>query len=193
MPAKTINLLPRKDFDKTPLGRFLRWSLTYGRYIIICTEIIVLMAFIYRFSLDRQITDINEDIQQKQAIIEANQGFEEQFRNLQKRTLQIKQLFENQDLSLTILKHLEKITPEGILLTSFNFTKDHVNITAASTTNYDLALFLNNLKASPILTRVNIATIKRQSAGTGEIVFQIDAAIREQPILPFNPGAGGGR
>lgn len=192
MPAKSINLLTRKDFDKTPLGRFLRWSLTYGRYIIICTEIIVLLAFIYRFSLDRQITDLNEEIQQKQAIIVANQGFEEQFRNLQRRTVQIKQLFENQDLSVIILKHLEKITPGGVQFSSFAFTNSGIRIAATSTTNYDLALFLNNLKASPILTKINVATLSRQTAGTGEIAFQIDAAIREQPILPFNPGAGGG-
>ena len=91
MPAKTINLLIHTDFDKTFLGKFLRWSLTYGRYIIICTEIIVLLAFIYRFSLDRKITDLNDEIEQKSAIIAANSNFEEQFRNLQFRTEQITQ------------------------------------------------------------------------------------------------------
>ena len=44
MPAKAINLLPERTFEKTIVGRILRWSLTYGRYIIISTEIIVLAA-----------------------------------------------------------------------------------------------------------------------------------------------------
>ncbi|HCS79450.1 TPA: hypothetical protein DIV55_06990, partial [Patescibacteria group bacterium] len=68
-PAKPINLLTRKDFDASLVGRILRWSLIYGRYIIVSTEIIVLLAFIYRFSLDRQITDLNEEIEQKSAIV----------------------------------------------------------------------------------------------------------------------------
>ena len=97
-PAKPINLLTRKDFDASVVGRILRWSLIYGRYIIVSTEIIVLLAFIYRFSLDRQITDLNEEIEQKSAIVIANQAFEKSFRNLQSRVDQIAGLFTDQDI-----------------------------------------------------------------------------------------------
>src|SRR3990167_1463025 len=105
MSAQTINLLSQKDFDRTLVGKLLRWALTYGRYIIISTEIIVLFAFILRFSLDRQITDLNEEIEQKAAIVAANKGFESSFRNLQSRTQQINTLFTGQNQISTLITH----------------------------------------------------------------------------------------
>ena len=152
MPANDINLLPKKDFDRNLLGRFLRWSLTYGRYIIVCTEIIVLLAFIYRFSLDRQITDLNENVDQKAAIVEANLTFEHSFRNLQLRTERIAQLLTNQGLPVKVLLHLQEITPKGIIYSNYVFADNSIRITAVAETNLHLALFLQQLKNSPLLT-----------------------------------------
>ncbi len=177
MPAKTINLLPRKDFDKTTLGKFLRWSLTYGRYIIICTEIIVLLAFIYRFSLDRQITDLGDEIDQKSAIISANQVFELQFRNLQSRTNHIGELFTNQDLVLKIIHKLETITPAGIKYTNFSYSGRVVNIVASTQTNIQLAQFLNNLNATPQFTKINIESISKTKGANGTITFQFSTTV----------------
>ena len=75
MPAKqpTINLIGEEEMAHTPVGRIVAWAVTYGRYIMIGTEIIVLLAFISRFSLDRKLTDLNDEVSQKQAIIDANQ------------------------------------------------------------------------------------------------------------------------
>ena len=66
MPAKTVdvNLLEKDDFSESPIGRIVTWAITYGRYIMILTEIVVLLAFISRFSLDRKLTDLNEAIGQ---------------------------------------------------------------------------------------------------------------------------------
>ena len=178
MPARNINLLPHKDFDQTPFGRFLRWSLTYGRYIIVCTEIIVLLAFIYRFSLDRKITDLNEEVDQKTAIIEANQIFEKQFRSLQTRTSQIENLFNNEDLLLRVLTHLELITPAGIRFSSLNYSQDRINITASANTNSAFAAFLNNLKHSDLLTKINIAALSKKSVSTGQINFTMEATVK---------------
>lgn len=186
MPAKEINLLIRADFDKTLLGRFLRWALTYGRYIIICTEIIVLLAFIYRFSLDRKITDLNDEIEQKQAIIEANVGFESQFRNLQKRTNKIVDIVTEQNTPVIILKHLQSITPQGVVFSAFSYTKGLVSINAIANSNSSFSLFLINLKTSPNLNSVNVKSLTKKSTGTGEIKFEViaNAVISEPSISP---------
>ncbi len=44
-----------------------------------------MIAFLSRFWLDAQHTDLNEEIQQKQAVIEATQNFESEFKDTQKR------------------------------------------------------------------------------------------------------------
>jgi Tfp pilus assembly protein PilN len=184
MPAKTINLLTKVDFEKTPLGKFLRWSLTYGRYSIICTEIVVLLAFIYRFSLDRKITDLNDEIKQKSSIIEANQEFETEFRRLQSRIGEISALFTKSPDPVVYIKHLEQITPPGIQFTAFAMTGEEISISATSDTNSTLALFISQLKSSPLLTNVSITALSKRSAGSGAISFELDAALKSQTILP---------
>jgi hypothetical protein len=49
---KTINFLPEDELEKSPIGRFLKWALKAGRYIIVLTELIVVVVFISRFRLD---------------------------------------------------------------------------------------------------------------------------------------------
>lgn len=177
MPAKKINLLPQTDFDQTLLGKFLRWSLTYGRYIIVCTEIVVLLAFIFRFSLDRKITDLKEEIDQKSAIIAANQEFEFQFRALQERVDLVHKNLANNDYSVSVLKHLEKITPQGIKLTSITFEPNKLILAASTDTNSNLALFLNQLKTSSMFSNINVTAVSKKTTGTSDTTFQIEAAL----------------
>lgn len=179
MPANAINLLSRTDFDKTPVGKFLRWSLTYGRYIIVCTEIIVLVAFIYRFSLDRRITDLNEEIEQKSAIIQANQEFENQFRNLQKRTQEIGKLFINQDIGYKLMQHLQQITPQGATYIRMSVEENAVSINGTADSNSSFALFLNQLNNSPYLTNIDIRSLSKKTATTGEIEFELGMSVKE--------------
>lgn len=178
MPAKNINLLPRQDFDRSPLGRILRWSLTYGRYIIICTEIIVLMAFIYRFSLDRKITDLNEEIDQKAAIVEANLTFEYQFRNLQARTRKIAELIAGQNTPSLIMKQLETITPKDIQFSKFSYNGETVTINASARSDPALSLFLNNLNQSPFFTNINVTSLSKIRDGTTITRFMLTANAR---------------
>src|SRR5260221_9195487 len=92
MPAASanINLLGDTTLERSPYDRIITWEVTYGRYIMIGTEIVVLLAFISRFSLDRKLTDLKEEVTQKQGIIEANLPFENDVRKLQDKLSKIK-------------------------------------------------------------------------------------------------------
>jgi Tfp pilus assembly protein PilN len=140
------------------------------------------MAFIYRFSLDRRLTDLNEEVDQKSAIVKANLGFENRFRNLQSRVEQISGLFNNQDLVLTVIHHLEEITPSGIHLTSLSFLPNSISINAVANDSANLALFLQNLKHSNLLTKININQLTKKNTGAGESLFQIEAQINEKSV-----------
>lgn len=182
MPAKNINLLTESDFETTPLGQFLRWSLTYGRYIIVSTEIIVLLAFIYRFSLDRQITDLHDEIEQKSQIISVNQKFETKFRNLQTRFAQISTLAQNQDIPARVIRHLEDVTPTGITLETLSFSANSVSLKATADTNGSLSVFINNLKSSPLLSKVNVSTLSKNKDVEQNILFSVEAIVGQQTI-----------
>src|SRR3972149_8149847 len=113
MPATDIkiNLLGDSEMEHTPLGRIVAWAVTYGRYITIGTEIIVRLAFISRFSLDRKLTDLNDEIFQKQAIIEANSAFESDFRTLQDTITKIQTLLAVPSTALTALNTVQALLP----------------------------------------------------------------------------------
>ena len=80
-----INLLPKERWETGVLGKLLKWALNIGRYVVVFTELVVIGAFLYRFGLDRQLTDLKEEIGQKQALVESFGDFEAKFRDLQEK------------------------------------------------------------------------------------------------------------
>lgn len=163
MPAKSvsINLLGDSETQHTPLGRIVNWALTYGRYIMIGTEIVVLLAFISRFSLDRKLTDLKEEVGQKQDIIQANLPFEEDVRALQDKLSKIKALKSQPANALTVLASFQTILPAGMYLKSFTLDQSQVTISAVAGSTGALAQFIANMKNAKTLTNVEIGDITR--------------------------------
>ena len=65
----SVNLLTQDDFSSSPIGKVFLWALSVGRYIVVITELIVILSFLSRFKLDRDLTDVNEAIEKQKAII----------------------------------------------------------------------------------------------------------------------------
>jgi len=163
MPANntSINLLGESEMEHTPVGRIVGWAITYGRYIMIGTEIVVLLAFISRFSLDRKLTDLKDEITQKQAIIEANSSFENDVRTLQNKLAMVKTLTASPVSSLDILTLFETLLPSGVYLQSFDLSKDLLTVQATAGSTYAFSQFIANLQAAKSLTAIDIGDIKR--------------------------------
>ncbi|MBI1869435.1 hypothetical protein HYS11_00505, partial [Candidatus Gottesmanbacteria bacterium] len=112
----SINLLPGGKDGKRYGGKFLQWALTYGRYIIIFTELIVLIAFFSRFKFDQELSDLHEIIQQKQAVISSVAEFETEVHLLQARIAQIKTIDRNHELYPKTLHLLDDLLPDDVVL-----------------------------------------------------------------------------
>ncbi len=78
-----INLVPQDEFEKSLVGKVLRWTLTAGKSIVVITEFVVILAFLSRFKLDRDLNDLNEVIEQKTLVVESYADTETQMRLLQ--------------------------------------------------------------------------------------------------------------
>lgn len=161
-PKKTslkINLLATGDIDKQPLNKFLKWVLLYGRPIIITTELIVIMAFLSRFVLDREITDLHEAIGQKKAIVEATYDLEYGFRNLQERLTTIKSLQGAPTKIDKILGELTKLIPSDVYLTDLAYSEDQITINAVAGSKSGFSKFLNSLKRSKAFLDLKISGV----------------------------------
>jgi Tfp pilus assembly protein PilN len=165
VPAKqaSINLLGRDDLEHTPWGRIITWAVTYGRYIMIGTEVIVLLAFVSRFSLDRKLTDLNEEIAQKQAIIEANADFEKDIRTLQEQLTKAKTLITAQAKPVDVLSDMQTMLPADVYLESFEIANNKVTVNAVAATTQGFSQFLANLSASKNFTDLEIGNVTKQA------------------------------
>lgn len=178
MPATSlsINLLGEEDLSHTPQGRIIKWALTYGRYIMVGTEIVVLLAFISRFSLDRKLTDLKEEISQKQAILEANLPFERDITRIQKELTTIRELTVDQQKPLDMINLVQSIVPQDVSLDSLKITSDRVSADASAGTTSSFTQFIANLQAAKGVDRVEIGDINK-SAATG-IIFKFTASLK---------------
>lgn len=162
MPANvTINLLGDSEMEHTPIGRIVSWAITYGRYIMIGTEIVVLLAFISRFSLDRKLTDLKEEVTQKQDIITANIPFETEVRTLQDKLEKIKTLTADPPAALGLFPLFQTILPQGTYISSLDLTKNQLTVDAISGSTGSFAQFIANLKNTKTITNIVIGDISR--------------------------------
>lgn len=166
MPAHQINLLPKDEFEKKALGRFLIWALTVGRWIVVFTELLVILAFLSRFKLDQDLADLNESIREKQAIIAASSIFEQNFRQTQKRLNDVQLLESRQIGTNKLFAELSRVTPEGITFKNLSIANNSLNLVASAQTEKSLGEFFGNLSVSNVFKDISVANIVRVSDST---------------------------
>ena len=176
----TIDFLPKEDWEKGALGKFLKWALSVGRHIVIFTELIVILAFLSRFKFDRDLTDLSEEIKQKQAIVTASADFETGFRFLSKRLETIAGFRQNQLEANQVLAGLSAITPLDVFLSDFSVEGKEFNLTATAITEAGLGTFIKNLKESPNFEKLAVMQVVSGGAREIGIKFQLKGGLISQ-------------
>ncbi len=64
-----INLLSTKSFEASPVGQTFNWALRIGKLILFGTFLIIIIALLIRFSLDRKVDQLAENIESNTDII----------------------------------------------------------------------------------------------------------------------------
>jgi len=154
----SINLVKNKQiplFDK-----FMNWTLTIGRLIVIITEIVAVIAFIYRFSLDERLVNLHDAIKQKQNIISALKNDESKYRNLQDRialasTFSAKATKSNQTIADIVSLISNQARINDLILNKDRISLD-VNVISVSS----LASFVDSLKNYPGIKSLSIDNIE---------------------------------
>jgi Tfp pilus assembly protein PilN len=178
-PAKEpiVNLIGEEQMEHTPVGRIVTWAVTYGRYIMIGTEIIVLLAFISRFSLDRKLTDLNDEVLQKQAIIDANHEFETEFRTLQDTVTKIQTLLAVPPITTNALTTIAELLPIDVHLETLDITNERVIGNVVANTTGGFSQMVANLQAASIFRQVEMGDVQRSP--TAGIRFTFTGTVAE--------------
>lgn len=168
-----VNLLPQDAFSQSSAGRILTWALSTGRYIVVFTELIVILTFLSRFTLDRQLTDLNESILKKQAIVESYGDLETQIRDIQSKTKFIKQV-DTRFKALDVLDFLGENTPEEIKLDSLIINANSFTLESVSYSPVVLESFIHSLRSNTRFTDVTLSKISTEKNDSG-IKFIVSA------------------
>lgn len=178
MPKKDINLLPHEDFEKKPLGKFLIWALSVGRWIVIVTELIVILAFLSRFKLDRDLADLYESIRTKQAIIASSSVFEKDFRLFQTRLQTADKLVKNQLQATKVISAMAAVTPVDVALASFTLEGSEIKLTGLALSEAGLKSFINGLNLSPEFTDISLANVTKQKEEADTLKFSLTTKVK---------------
>ncbi len=168
---KEISLLPTEEFEKTRLGRFLKWALSFGRWIVILTELIVILCFLSRFKLDRDLTDLGDKIKEQQAIIASFGDLEENFRNLQKRLATVDQLEKEQLLTSTLLAELSETIPLDVSLDEMTVKEKEIEISGLALSEAGFGSLIKELDKSEKFKRITLHNVSKEE--TGAIKFKL--------------------
>ncbi|MDQ5951495.1 MAG: hypothetical protein QG639_776 [Patescibacteria group bacterium] len=176
----SINLVPKDPFFHTPLGRTLQWALSAGRYIIIFTELIVIISFAARFTLDRQITNLNSDIISRQSTIENYGELEDDFRLAQSKIENVKQI--EQDVNIVdVFQKLTEVTPQDVTLNQLAITPSGISASGRTLSQTSFNLLINNLQLSPQFLNVSVSKVESEEDGSPGLLFTVlaDTKIRD--------------
>ncbi len=156
----TINLVKNKQIPI--FDRFMNWALTIGRLIVIITEVVAVIAFIYRFSLDEKIVELHSTIKQKQNIVSVLKNDENTYRNLQDR-IALAANFSTASLkSNQIITDIANLIPNQVRINNLNLNKDRINISANVISVFPLANFIDLLKSYHGIKSISIDNIENK-------------------------------
>jgi len=166
---KTINLLPVSEFEKSVAGQIFSWFVKIGRFIVIGTELVVIVAFVSRFLLDKELTDLNESIKEKQTVISSYGNLENKVRLLQNRISAISKLDSQKLNSTKTLDNFARLTPSDVYLDSLSLNNNNIEAEAVAGSDASLQIFLQNLQKSGSFYDINLSSL--QSGGSTESVI----------------------
>jgi hypothetical protein len=171
-----VNLVPQDPFFETALGRFLKWALSVGRYIVIFTELIVILSFASRFTLDRMVTDLNGALNQKERVIASYGDLEKNFRFIQQQIEDYQQFKQDANL-IDIFPILNENVPENVVFETLLIKPDSINFTGSALSQNSLNILVNNLQLSPYFTEVSVNKIESRGEKVAGFNFDMRSKI----------------
>lgn len=174
---KSINLLPKDAFETSGFGTILSWALQFGKWSVIFTQLVVMSAFLWRFTLDRQVTNLRRQIEQEKAIISSYAQIESDFILAQRRLQYAAPILASQQATSNYLTLLHTVTPEDIWYERINFSPNSININAYSASLAGFSSFLTTLQRRPEFNSVSVGHIEDGGLSDAQLHFDITLGI----------------
>ncbi len=164
-PTPEVNLLAGDEFEDQTQGKFLRWALTWGKRIVVLTELVVILAFLSRFWLDTTVADLNDKIIQKKAIVSSSVESENRFRVLSARVDRATKIEDSVSV-LGIYDQMQALIPQNVIISQLNVSTKQVSL-GGLCDETTLAQLVTAFRGSKNFSDINIDKISKNTTDTG--------------------------
>ena len=171
-----VNLMPKDPFFETAIGRSLKWTVSVGRYIVIFTQLVVILSFLTRFSLDRHVTDLNVTINQQKMAIESYEDLEKRFLFVQAQITDVKQLQQEANL-IEIFPLLNETIPTNVILDSLTIKPEEVTFAGIALSQTAFDILVRNVQLSPYFEDATIGDIESRGEDLPGLIFDMRAKV----------------
>lgn len=179
---RSINLLPRDPFESSTLGIILDWALVFGKWAVIITQLIVMGSFLFRFTLDRTLTDLRKAIMKDVAIIKSYEQVERDYTLVQRQLATAKTIIESQAEIGKAITNIERITPSEIWLDRISVTPSTITINAYASSLPGFGRFLTAIQHSPQYNGVRVGKIETSTTGGAQLQFDVAMNLANQVV-----------
>jgi len=166
-PRKEISLLPDADNPNSVGEKIIYWISNILRYIMVFTELIIIIAFLSRFKLDQRNTDLSDRLRNQKYILETTANFEKEYRSLQQKLELIKTLYKEQPNYYDKIISIVNNTPSDIIYNTLNVTnkdsKITVNLSVFAYQEEAIIDFINQLSLNQKIKAININNIEKKT------------------------------
>jgi len=164
-----IDLLPKKK--PSLIDEIVYFSLHYLRYVVVITQIVVIVVFFYRFKVDQEIIDLKESTNQKEEIIRVTLPLVTEAQVINNATDQIKQILKKQTQFVTNFDYLLSIFPTQLILTNLEISESKIKLIGMTSDLPMVKLFFEKLKRDKKFKQVVIDQINKSGMGFEFSIF----------------------
>lgn len=164
MKQYRINLLQRKRKPTTLIDKLIFFALHYLRYIIIITQIIVIGVFFYRFTIDQQVIDLKESVNQKQEIIRIALPIVQEAKAFEAKTTVIKKILDQQKQFSVHFDYIVSIIPESIIVKKLNLTAEGIALEGNATEINSVRALYERVKKDKKFKNVSLEKVTKDES-----------------------------
>ena len=164
-----VNLLLKKP---KKLGEdIIYFLLHYFRYILVITQIVIIIVFFYRLKVDQEIVDLNDTLRQQQEILQALKPFVTDIKEKHERYEYISSIIRRQKNFKEELNYFLSVFPANFYLSKLSIKEGKISMSGKSLDYLTIMRFLNRVKKDLKFRQVHLTSVEKQG---GFFVFQIE-------------------
>ena len=167
-PPRTLNLLQEAEKPVGTWDKIYMWVFNVGRYLIIVIEIVVLLGFAARFTLDRKNNDLKDNIAVKVNMVKAQSQVEAELRRVQSTLDNFSQLIDDQTVMSKRMGKILDLIPSEITLESFSINQSTISIQCTAPTYQIAQKFEDDLRNDDAYESVRVTVEK---GGSDEVIL----------------------